>query len=96
MGRRGLRNIFGAACRKSPARSTIQCKAITNSLKETRYHAAELHDYFLLSAARADLLRRLNRRNEAADAYRRVLRLAGNNSARNFLSRRLAEMESPS
>jgi RNA polymerase sigma-70 factor (ECF subfamily) len=55
---------------------------------------ADLRDYYLLPAARADLLRRLNRRSEAADAYRRALALAGNDSARNFLSRRLAEMES--
>jgi RNA polymerase sigma-70 factor, ECF subfamily len=55
---------------------------------------ADLRDYYLLPAARADLLRRLDRRAEAADAYRRALALAANDSARNFLSRRLAEMES--
>jgi RNA polymerase sigma-70 factor (ECF subfamily) len=55
---------------------------------------ADLRDYYLLPAARADLLRRLDRSNEAAGAYRRALGLAGNDSARNFLSRRLAEMES--
>jgi RNA polymerase sigma-70 factor, ECF subfamily len=55
---------------------------------------ADLRDYYLLPAARADLLRRLDRRAEAAAAYRRALTLAGNDSARSFLSRRLAEMES--
>jgi RNA polymerase sigma-70 factor (ECF subfamily) len=55
---------------------------------------ADLRDYYLLSAARADLLRRLNRRPEAAAAYRRALALAENDSTRKFLSRRLAEMES--
>jgi RNA polymerase sigma-70 factor (ECF subfamily) len=55
---------------------------------------ADLRDYYLLPAARADLLRRLDRRSEAADSYRRALALAGNDSARSFLSRRLAEMES--
>jgi RNA polymerase sigma-70 factor (ECF subfamily) len=54
---------------------------------------AELRNYYLLPAARADLLRRLDRRTEAAEAYRRALVLAGNDSAQNFLSRRLAEME---
>ena len=34
-----------------------------------------LEDYHLLHAARADLLRRLDRRDEAADAYRRALEL---------------------
>ena len=55
---------------------------------------ASLRDYYLLPAARADLLRRLNRWSEAADAYRSAVALAGNHSARNFLFRRLMEMES--
>ena len=54
----------------------------------------ELRDYYLLPAARADLLRRLQQRTEAATAYRRALALATNDAARKFLSRRLAEMES--
>ena len=37
-----------------------------------------LDDYHLLHAARADLLRRLGRRDEAAGAYRRALSLAPN------------------
>lgn len=53
----------------------------------------ELRDYYLLPAARADLLRRLERWPEAADAYRRALSLAPE-TARKFLSHRLAEMES--
>lgn len=55
----------------------------------------ELVDYYLLPAARADLLRRLGRQSEAADSYRRALSLAPT-TARNFLSRRLAKMESGS
>ena len=55
---------------------------------------ADLRDYYLLPAARADLLRRLDRWSDAANAYRRALALAGNDAARNFLSRRLREMES--
>ncbi|HKI27605.1 MAG TPA: RNA polymerase sigma factor [Candidatus Sulfotelmatobacter sp.] len=54
---------------------------------------SELRDYYLLPASRADLLRRLERWTEAADSYRRALALATNDSARKFLSRRLAEME---
>jgi RNA polymerase sigma-70 factor, ECF subfamily len=54
----------------------------------------ELRDYYLLPAARADLLRRLERWPQAAAAYRRALSLASNTTARNFLSRRLTEMES--
>jgi RNA polymerase sigma-70 factor (ECF subfamily) len=55
---------------------------------------AELREYYLLPAARADLLRRLERWSEAADSYRRALALTASDPARKFLSRRLAEMES--
>jgi RNA polymerase sigma-70 factor (ECF subfamily) len=54
----------------------------------------DLRDYYLLPAARADLLRRLERWPEAAAAYRRALALVGNDAARTFLNRRLTEMES--
>ncbi|HVK77742.1 MAG TPA: DUF6596 domain-containing protein [Kofleriaceae bacterium] len=48
--------------------------------------------YHLLPAARADLLRRLGRRAEAAAAYRAALALVGNEPERRFLQRRLAEV----
>ena len=51
-----------------------------------------LADYHLLPATRADLLRRLDRGDEAADAYRRALDLAGSESMRRYLTRRLAEV----
>jgi RNA polymerase sigma-70 factor (ECF subfamily) len=50
--------------------------------------------YHLLPAARADLLRRLGRGDEAASAYREAIALAGNEAERRFLHRRLAEVES--
>jgi RNA polymerase sigma-70 factor (ECF subfamily) len=53
--------------------------------------AASLAGYHLLHATRADLLRRLGRQAEAAEAYRRALELAGNPVERAFLERRLAE-----
>jgi RNA polymerase sigma-70 factor (ECF subfamily) len=53
-----------------------------------------LSGYYLLPAARGDLLRRLERWAESASAYRQALRLAANDSARAFLTRRLQEMES--
>jgi RNA polymerase sigma-70 factor (ECF subfamily) len=49
-----------------------------------------LDDYHLLHSARADLLRRLGRRAEAAAAYTRALELASNPVERRFLERRLA------
>jgi RNA polymerase sigma-70 factor, ECF subfamily len=51
-----------------------------------------LASYHLLPSARADLLRRLGRREEAARAYRQALDLAGNEPEREFLRRRLAEL----
>ena len=52
----------------------------------------ELDGYHLFHAARADLLRRVGRRDEAARAYRRAVDLAGNQTERAFLARRLAEV----
>jgi RNA polymerase sigma-70 factor (ECF subfamily) len=46
--------------------------------------------YHLLPAARADFLRRLGRRPEAAAEYRRALALADNARERAFLAARLA------
>ena len=54
---------------------------------------AELAGYHLLPAARADLLRRAGRAREAAAAYREALALVGNASDRDYLERRLAEVE---
>ena len=54
--------------------------------------AGDLDGYHLFHSARADLLRRLDRRVEAAQAYGRALELATNPSERAFLERRLAEM----
>ncbi len=53
-----------------------------------------LSSYYLLPAARADLLRRLGRRSEAAAAYRHALMLVGTDPERRFLERRLALVES--
>jgi RNA polymerase sigma-70 factor, ECF subfamily len=52
-----------------------------------------LRRYHLYHAARADLLRRLARRAEAASAYREAIQLATNEVERNYLQRRLAEVE---
>jgi RNA polymerase sigma-70 factor (ECF subfamily) len=52
-----------------------------------------LAGYHLLPAARADLLRRLGRAAEAADAYRQALDLVGNDPERTFLLRRLRQAD---
>src|SRR5215469_12036391 len=54
----------------------------------------DLDGYHLMWAARADLLRRLERWNEAAESYSRALALVTAEPERRFLTRRLAEVES--
>jgi RNA polymerase sigma-70 factor, ECF subfamily len=51
-----------------------------------------LDTYHLFHAARADLLRRLGRTDEAATSYRRALQLTEEPVERSFLERRLAEL----
>jgi RNA polymerase sigma-70 factor (ECF subfamily) len=53
----------------------------------------DLDGYHLMWAARADLLRRLGRWDEAAESYRRALALVTAEPERRFLSRRLAEVQ---
>ncbi|MCM3906343.1 MAG: RNA polymerase sigma factor [Pyrinomonadaceae bacterium] len=57
--------------------------------------SGELDGYHLLPAARADLLRRLGSRAEAAESYARALDLVTNDSERRFLERRLREVQAP-
>jgi RNA polymerase sigma-70 factor, ECF subfamily len=52
-----------------------------------------LRSWHYLPAARADLLRRLGRRQEAADAYRAALALVSDGAERAYLRGRLAELE---
>ena len=54
-----------------------------------------LEQYRLLHSTRADLLRRLDRPAEAAEAYRRALELTTNPTERAFLERRLGEVTAP-
>ncbi|HKQ65179.1 MAG TPA: DUF6596 domain-containing protein, partial [Methylomirabilota bacterium] len=55
--------------------------------------AASLRGYHLLPAARADFLRRLGRRAEAAAEYRRALELTDNAREQRFYAARLAGLE---
>ena len=59
--------------------------ALVESLELDRYH--------YLHATRAELLRRLDRVEEARAAYDRALRLVHSNAERRFLERRLAELQ---
>jgi RNA polymerase sigma-70 factor (ECF subfamily) len=53
-----------------------------------------LASYRYLPAARADLLRQLGRRDEAATEYQAALALADNDSEQAFLRRRIGEVTS--
>jgi RNA polymerase sigma-70 factor (ECF subfamily) len=53
--------------------------------------AGQLRDYHLLHATRADLLRRLDRADEARAAYLRALECTTSDAERRFLTRRLEE-----
>ena len=64
-------------------------------LVETLEASGELAGYHLLPATRADLLRRLRRPDEAADAYREALELVATDAERRYLARRLAEVTNP-
>jgi RNA polymerase sigma-70 factor (ECF subfamily) len=55
--------------------------------------AAELDRYHYFHSARADLLVRCGRHDQAVGAYRRALELVGNEPERRFLQRRLDEVE---
>src|SRR5262245_19270538 len=55
--------------------------------------AGRLEQYHLYHAARADILRRLDRKSEAKRAYREALRLATNKVEREYLRERLGQLE---
>jgi RNA polymerase sigma-70 factor (ECF subfamily) len=61
---------------------------LLDSLEERKV----LLDYYLLPSARADLLRRMERWEEAEMAYEQALTLASNGAERRFLERRVNEV----
>jgi RNA polymerase sigma-70 factor (ECF subfamily) len=75
----------GSTVNSSPG---VHCK--TSQIRD-----GALEDYPYLHAARGDLLRRLDRGSEAADAYRRALELTENRAERTFLEGRLREVARP-
>jgi RNA polymerase sigma-70 factor (ECF subfamily) len=69
-----------------PQAALTQIDALATSGVLDRYH--------LLHAVRADLLRRIGSKAEAAQSYERALALVTNDSERRFLTRRLREVQS--
>ncbi len=62
------------------------------SLIESAGVGGALENYYLFHASRADLLRRLNRLDEATAAYERALALTTNRVEQNYIRRRLEEI----
>ena len=60
---------------------------------DTLLDGRELEGYQLAHAARADLLRRLDRREEALVAYRHALALTLQEPQRRYIERRIAEVQ---
>ncbi|MGZ5035999.1 MAG: RNA polymerase sigma factor [Usitatibacter sp.] len=63
------------------------------ALVEALLAEGDLDDYHLAHSARADLCRRLGRKSDARESYRRALALTRQDSERRFLEKRLEELE---
>ena len=91
--------LYGELARIEPSPVVELNRAVAVAMAEGPERGLELiagieglDGYHLLHSARADLLRRLGRREEAADAYRAALALEMNAADRTFLERRLVEV----
>ncbi len=82
-----LNRAAAAAMAQGPARGL--------ALLEEVEERGELAGYHLLASAKADLLRRLGRDEEAAAAYRQALALVEEGPERRYLQRRLDELGGP-
>jgi RNA polymerase sigma-70 factor, ECF subfamily len=80
------------ALNRAVAVALAQGPAAGLELVEPLARDGRLDRYHLLHSTRADLLAKLGREGEAADAYRRALELAGNPVERSFIERRLASL----
>ena len=95
-----IASLYGALAERSPSPVVSLNRAVAVAMADgpdaglalADRLANELDGYHLFHAARADLLRRLNRREEASAAYRRALELTMNPLERAFLERRLREV----
>jgi len=100
---RGIAALYDRLLAAEPSPVVALNRAVAVAMAEGPARGLELLDelvsggalagYHLLPAARADLLRRLGRRGEAAAAYREALELTANAAERRFLEGRLGEVE---
>jgi RNA polymerase sigma-70 factor, ECF subfamily len=91
--------LYGELGRLTPSPVVELNRAVAVAMAEGPAQGLELVDsldglesYRFLHSTRADLLRRLDRPAEAADAYRRALELTTNGAERAFLERRLRDL----
>ncbi len=82
-----LNRAAAVAMADSPKSALVLIDALTA--------AGDLDRDYLLHSARADLLRRLGSRAEAARSYTRAIELCTNDAERRFLARRLREVQRP-
>jgi len=97
--------LYASLARMSPSPVVALNRAVAVAMAEGPEAGLALVDaleasgalpgYHLLPASRADLLRRLGRRSEAAAAYRQALDLAATDAERRYLRRRLDEVAGP-
>ena len=98
---RQIAELYGLLARAMPSPVVELNRAVAVAMAEGAEPGLELidrieglDDYHLLYSARADLLRRAGRDQEAVVAYRRALELTANPVERAFLERRLLEVGS--
>ena len=96
-----IRALYGELLRLNPSPVIALNRAVAVAMSGDPQEAlreidalAELDRYYLLHAARADILRRMGKFAASAAAYRRALELAVNEVEREFLRRRLAQVAS--
>jgi RNA polymerase sigma-70 factor (ECF subfamily) len=82
------------ALNRAVAVSMVYGPAAGLALVDRLTDAGSLDGYAYLHSSRADLLRQLDRRSEAVEAYRRAAALTTNDAERAFLERRVAEVSS--
>jgi RNA polymerase sigma-70 factor, ECF subfamily len=80
---------------RAAAVSMVDGPAAALALIDGLAASGDLNNYHLMHAARAELLRRVGKLEEAAEAYDRALMKVGNDSERRFLERRLREVQLP-
>jgi RNA polymerase sigma-70 factor (ECF subfamily) len=97
-----IAGLYGELAQVTPSPVVRLNRAVAVSMVDGPAAALSLLDkvdglagYHLLSATRADFLRRLDRRDEAAQAYREALAQARTEADRAFLAGRLASVTNP-